>query len=153
MDKYIHYNSTTDLHRELTNILLLSVEENSSIYYCYCGEEFGTCGLCQLTYFFADPYKENTMDGLPPRKFLAKNYNKRQKLEEFSAKILPFFEKIEKDHLMSLDFFKNEYSWSLKQRSTGNTLSLTLDEVIENEILDFIDNKTVSLNLDESVTD
>lgn len=153
MDKYIHYNSTTELHRELTNILLLSVEESSSIYYCYCGEEFGTCALCQLTYFFADPYEENTMDGLSPRKFLAKNYNKRQKLEEFSAKILPFFEKIEKDNVMSLEFFKNEYSWSLKQYSTGKTLYLTLDEVIENEILDFVDDKTVSLNLDDSVND
>ena len=139
MDKYINYNSTSELHKELTNILLLSIEDSGSIYYCYCGEEFGTCGLCQLTYFFADPYDENSMEGLVPRKFLAKTYNKRQKLEEFSLKILPFFEKIEKDNEPSLDFFKKEYSWSLKDRSTGNTLSLDLDQVVENEILDASD--------------
>ena len=66
MDKYINYNSTSELHKELTNILLLSIEDSGSIYYCYCGKEFGTCGLCQLTYFFADPYDENSMEGLVP---------------------------------------------------------------------------------------
>lgn len=135
MDKYITYNSNSELHRELTNILLLSIECDS-IFYCYCGEEFGNCGLCQLAYFCADPFEENFMDGLSPRKFLSKNYNKRQKLEEFSLKILPFFEKIEKDNAPSLDFFKKEYSWSLKDKSRGSTHFLDLDQVIENEILD-----------------
>ena len=136
MDKYINYNSTSELHRELTNILLLCIEDNNSLYYCYCGEEFGDCGLCQLTYFFADPYDENLMDGLTPRKFLAKNYNRRLKLEEFSLKVLPFFEKMQKDNDPSLDFFKKEYTWQCKDKLHGTTHSLTLEEVIENEILD-----------------
>ena len=71
MEKYITYNSTSELHRELTNILLLSIESDS-IFYCYCGEEFGNCSLCQLAYFCADPFEENFMDGLSPRKFLSK---------------------------------------------------------------------------------
>ena len=45
------------------------------------------------------------MDGLSPRRFLARNYNKRMKLEEFALKILPFFEKMKKDNDPSLDFF------------------------------------------------
>ena len=57
-------------------------------------------------------------------------------MEEFSLKILPFFEKIKKDNALSLDFFKKEYSWSLKDKSTGSTHYLDLDQVIENEILD-----------------
>ena len=137
MDKYITYNSTSELHRELTNILLLCLEDISSFYYCYCGEEFGDCGLCALIEFFADVEEKNEMEGLSPRKFLAKNYNKRLKLEEFSLKILPFFEKMEKDHDPSLDFLNKRYSWSCKDRANGTTHDLTLEEVIENEILDY----------------
>ena len=85
------YDSTSELHRELTNIVLLCLEDVNSFFYCYCGEEFGDCGLCDLITFFANIDDENLMDGLSPRKFLAKNYNRRGKLEEFSLKILPFF--------------------------------------------------------------
>ena len=63
------------------------------------------CSLCDLITFFANIDEQNLMDGFSPRKFLAKNYNKREKLEEFSLKILPFFEKMEKNHDPSLDFF------------------------------------------------
>ena len=93
MDKYIKYNSTSELHTELTNIVLLCLEEDNSYFYCYCGEQFGDCHLCDLITFLVDVYDENLMDGLSPRKFLQKNYNNRQKLEEFSLKILPFFGK------------------------------------------------------------
>ena len=136
MDKYITYNSTSELHRELTNILLLCLEDNNSLYYCYCGEEFGDCGLCNLTSFLADIEEKNLMDSLSPRRFLARNYNKRMKLEEFSLKILPFFEKMEKDCDPCLDFFERKYHWSCKDRLHGTTHDLTLEEVIENEILE-----------------
>ena len=136
MDKYITYNSTSELHRELTNILLLCLEDNNSFYYCYCGEEFGDCGLCNLIFFFADVEGKNAIDGLSPRRFLARNYNKRMKLEEFSLKILPFFEKMKKDNDPSLDFFKKKYHWSSKDRLHGTTHDVTLEEVIENEIFD-----------------
>ena len=104
MDKYIKYDSTSELHRELTNIVLLCLEDINSFFYCYCGEEFD-CGLCDLIMFFANVDDENLIDGLSPRKFLAKNYNNRGKLEEFSLKILPFFQKMEMNHYPSLDFF------------------------------------------------
>ena len=51
MDKYITYNSTSELHRELTNIVLLCIEDSNSYYYCYSGEEFGDCALCKLIEF------------------------------------------------------------------------------------------------------
>ena len=135
MDKYITYNSTSELHRELTNIVLLCIEDSNSFYYCYCGEEFGDCGLCKLTEFLVDIDEENLMDGLSPRRFLAKNYNERSKLEEFSLKILPFFEKMKIDNDPSLDFLKKKYHWSSRDRRTGIYHDLSLEEVIENEIL------------------
>ena len=143
MDKYITYNTTTELHRELTNILLLSIEENS-YFYCYCGEENGECGICSLAIFLVDVNHENKIEGLSPRKFLAKNHNNREKLELFASKIVCFFDKMEKESKISLEFFKREYSWSLKVYSTGETLSVDLDDSIDNEILraenDDIDN-------------
>ena len=134
MDKYITYNSTSELHKELTNILLLSLE-NDVNFYCYCGEEFGTCGICALAYFLADPNHENKIENLTARKFLAKNYNKREKLELFASKIVVFFDNIKKDCEESLQFFQKDYSWSLKVYSTGETLSIDLNEAVENEIL------------------
>ena len=135
MDKYITYNSITELHKELTNILLLCIEDNNSYYYCYCGEEFGDCGLCKLIEFLFDIERKNLMDGLSPRRFLEKNYNKECKLKEFTLKILPFFEKMKIDYELSLDFFKKKYHWSSRDRITGIYHDLSLEEVIENEIL------------------
>ena len=135
MDKYITYNSTGELHRELTNIVLLCMEDNNSFYYCCCIEDSSKCGLCKLTDFLVNIGKENLMDGLSPRRFLAKNYNERSKLEEFSLKILPFFEKMKIDNDPSLDFLKKKYHWSSRDRRTGIYYDLSLEEVIENEIL------------------
>ena len=134
MDKYITYNSTSELHRELTNILLISVEDSGN-FYCYCGEEFGTCGICGLAYFLLDPNHENKIEGQSPRTFLAKNYNNREKLEFLASKMAFYYDKIEKDNKESLEFYQKEYSWSLKVYSTGETLNVDLDESIENEIL------------------
>ena len=133
MEKFINYNTTSELHKELTNIVLLCLEESSSYYYCYCNEETGDCDLCDLIEFLANIDDENLMDGFPPRKFLQLNYNKRDKLEEFSSKILAFFQKIEMNNERCLDFFKKRYHWSVKDIRNGTSHSLTLEEVIENE--------------------
>ena len=146
MDKYITYNSTSELHRELTNIVLLCIEDSNSFYYCYCGEEFGDCGLCKLTEFLVDIDEENLMDGLSPRRFLAKNYNKRSKLDEFALKILPFFEKMKMDCDPSLDFFFKKYYWSSRDGITGTYHDLSLEEVIENEILNEVNKMLSELN-------
>lgn len=134
MDKYITYNTTIELHRELTNILLLSIEEDF-YFYCYCGEKNGECGICSLAIFLVDQNHNNRIDGLSPRKFLAKNHNNKEKLKLFASKIVCFFDKMEKENKISLEFFKREYSWSLKVYSTGETLSVDLDDSINNEIL------------------
>ena len=135
MDKFITYNSTSELHRELTNIVLLCMEDNDSCYYCYSGEEFGDCGLCKLIDFLFDIENKNLMDGLSPRNFLAINHNNRSKLEEFSLKILPFFEKMKEDFPPALDFFKKKYHQTSRDRITGKFHDITFEEAIENEIL------------------
>ena len=134
MDKYITYNTTTELHRELTNILLLSIEEDF-YFYCYCGEENGECGICSLANFLVDLHHQNKIEGLSPRKFLAINHNNKEKLELFASKIVCFFDKIEKENKISLEFFQKDYCWSLKDYSTGETSIVDLQNSVDNEIL------------------
>ena len=133
MDRFIEYDTTAELHKELTNITLLCLEKISSYFYCYCGEEFGECDLCKLIEFLANIDDENLMDGVSPRKFLQINYNNREKLEEFSLKILPFFQKMEMNNENCLDFFQKRYRRSMVNSFHKISYYLTLEEIIENE--------------------
>ena len=124
MDKFIKYNSKSELHRELTNILLLATEDSND-FYCFCDkflEMKSKCDLCSLCEYLFD---ENN---------LQLNYNNRLKLEEFSDKILPFFKRIQLNDARALEFFHKEYSWSLKDYSEGKTYEMSLDEIIESDI-------------------
>ena len=118
MDKSIKYNSKSELHRELLNILLLATEDSND--FCFCDkfrEMKSKCGLCSLCEFLFD--ENNLMDGLSPKKFLQLNYNNRLKLEEFANKILPFFKRIQLNDARALDFFHRDYEWTLKDFSRG----------------------------------
>ena len=134
MNKYfLKYDSTSALHKELTNILLLATEE-SNFFYCYCDkftDKKTKCDLCALCHFLF--HNNNLMDGLPPEKFLQLNYENRAKLDEFAIKISPFFERIERNHKESLEFFNKEYVWTLKDYSSATYHSLTLTEIIEDD--------------------
>ena len=130
---FIRYNSTSELHKELTNILLLATED-SNFFYCYCdkfSETRSKCDLCALCEFLFDD--DNLMDGLPPKKFLQLNYDNRVKLEEFASKISPFFKRIERNDRRALEFFEKEYVWTLKDYSSATYYSMTLTEIIEND--------------------
>ena len=74
------------------------------------------------------------MDGLSPKKYLQLNYNNKTKLERFADEILPFFERIKLNDESALDFFNKKYVWSMVNFSSGETYSLTLEEVIQNDI-------------------
>ena len=130
---FIRYNSTSELHKELTNILLLATED-SNFFYCYCdkfSETRSKCDLCALCEFLFDD--DSLMDGLPPKKFLQLNYDNRVKLEEFASKISPFFKRIERNDRRALEFFDKEYVWTLKDYSSATYYSMTLTEIIEND--------------------
>ena len=69
---FLKFDSTSDLHKELTNILLLATGD-SNFFYCYCvkvaeGRKYDLCDLCH--FLFDD---DNLMDGLSPKKFLQLN--------------------------------------------------------------------------------
>ena len=140
MDKYIIYNNTKQFFKELMNIVLISTEESGD-YYCYCGEDNGTCGICALGIYLVDAHEQNKIEGFSAKKFLIINRKNKEKLQVFADKIVVFFDKIQDERPESLEFFEKEYSWSLKSYSTGETFSLTLDDCIDNEILHY-DNDT-----------
>ena len=143
MDKFIKYTSTAELHTELTNILLLCTEDSSDFFYCYCEKVQvekhlekvePKCDLCPLIEFLYDIQDKNLINGLSPKKFLQFNYNNKLKLERFADEILRFFEAIKLNDPEGLDFFNRRYTWSMRNFSSGETYSLTLEEVIENDI-------------------
>ena len=71
------FESTGELHKELTNIFLLATKDDNFFYY-YCKKGEGKkCDLCDLCYYLFDD--NNRVDGLPLEKFLQLNYDKREK--------------------------------------------------------------------------
>ena len=127
---FLKFESTSELHKELTNILLLATED-SNFFYCYCEKGGRKCDLCDLCYFLFDD--NNLMEGLRPKKFLQLNYNKREKLEEFPDKIFPFLEEWNVTTNVPLIFFNKEYEWILKDYSTAAYHTLTLTEIIDSD--------------------
>ena len=126
---FLKFESTTELHKELTNILLIATDE-SNYFYCYCNER-RKCNLYDLcSYLYGN---ENLMEGLPPKKFLQLNYAKREKLENFVNRIFPFFVRMEYFDKRSLDFFNKEYVWSSKNYNDSTYSTLTLTEIIDND--------------------
>ena len=126
---FLKFESTSELHKELKNILLLATED-SNFFYCYCVKD-AECDLRALCHFLSDD--NNLLDGLPPRKFLQLNCANRDKLDKFTDKIFPFFERMEQRDKRSLDFFNKEYEWCLKDYSTATYYSMTLTEIIESD--------------------
>ena len=127
---FVKFESTSELHKELTNILLLATED-SNFFYCYCEKNGRKCDLCDLCHYLFDD--NNLMEGLPPKKFLQLNYDKREKLEDFADKIFPFFERMEYYGKRSLDFFNKEYEWVCKNWGDGSYWTMTLTEIIDSD--------------------
>ena len=124
-DIFKKYNTARSLHRELTNILLLCINE-SNYYYCYC-DKGKHCTLCQFCEYFPDVKIEN----LSCEKFLQMNYNKKDKLNTVVDLIRPFFDQVKSEKKGALDFFYKEYYWHSRDISTGDIKYVSLDEIIE----------------------
>ena len=77
----------SELHKELTNILLLATED-SNFFYCYCEKGGRKCDLCDLCYFLFDD--NNLMEVLPPKKLLQLNYANRENLDDLPTKSFHF---------------------------------------------------------------
>ena len=74
------------------------------------------------------------------RDFLLRNRENEQKLREFVDLIWPFFQKMTILNKRSLQFFNDEYRWSMCNNQEGTTSSLTMKEIIKSNI------KLVELN-------
>ena len=68
------------------------------------------------------------------REFLLRNRENEQKLREFVDLIWPFFQKMTILNKRSLQFFNDEYRWSMRNYQEGTTSSLTMKEIIESNI-------------------
>ena len=68
------------------------------------------------------------------REFLLRNWQNEQKLGEFVDLIWPFFQKMTSPNKRSLQFFNDEYRWSMRNYQEGTTSSLTMKEIIESNI-------------------
>ena len=117
-ENFMKFSLTNDLHRELINILLISLN-SSNYFYCYC-QNGKKCDLCDLVHFLCS--KENLIDGLLPEKFLKLHYSSREKLNLLCDRIFPFFARMDQNFSYALDFFNKEYEWVL-----------TLTEIIDND--------------------
>ena len=68
------------------------------------------------------------------REFLLRNRENEQKLKKFVDLIWPFFQKMTILYERSLQFFNDEYRWSMHNYQEGTSSSLTMAETIESNI-------------------
>ena len=124
---FTKYDTARSLHRELTNILLLCINE-SNYYYCYCdNEKHLTCTLCQFCEYFPNVKIEN----LSCEKFSQLYYNQKEKLDIVVDLIRPFFDRVKSEKKDAIQFFYKEYYWHSRDIATGKIKHVSLDEIIE----------------------
>ena len=68
------------------------------------------------------------------RESLLRNRKNEQKLRKFVDLIWPFFQKMAILYKRSLQFFNDEYRWSMCNYQEGTSSSLTMAEIIESNI-------------------
>ena len=68
------------------------------------------------------------------REFLLRNRENEQKLRKFVDLIWPFFQKMATLYKRSLQFFNEEYTWSIRNYQEGTSSSLTMVERIQSNI-------------------
>ena len=130
-DVFAKYNTARSLFKELMNIFLLCTYE-SNYYYCYCHKKRQPkCTLCEFCEHFCNVKIENK----PIKNFLIQNNKEKDQLNKIVNLIKPFFDKVKFENKGSLEFFNKEYYWHSRDISTGTISYLTLDQIIEEEIV------------------
>ena len=132
---FLKFDSTSGLHKELTNIVLIATEEcngnycfcNQTVFCCFFVRKCALCNLCNKLY-----REDDFMDCLSARKFL-QNYDNREKFEKFVDLIWPFFKKMYYLDKRLLDFFDKEYVWSMRNYREGTFSRMTLTEIIDSD--------------------
>ena len=124
-DIFSKYNTARSLHKELTNILLLCMND-SNYYYCYCDGN-KRCSLCEFCDYFPDVKIKN----MSCEKFLQVNHNKKDKLDMVVKLIKPFFNRVKTEKKDAVEFFYKEYYWYRRNICNGDIDYVTLDEIVE----------------------
>ena len=140
--KFLKFNNVEQLHFELTNIVYIAREKDESWYY-FCDEITCCCfkqKKCTLCLFCKEIFKKDLIDNIEPTELLLRNRENIERLREFVNLIWPFFQKMVILNKRSLQFFNDEYRWSMCNNQEGTTSSLTMKEIIKSNI------KLVELN-------
>ena len=80
-------------------------------------------------------FKRGLIDTMDAREFLLRNRENKKKLQEFVDLIWPFFQKMAFLNKRSLEFFNDEYRWSMHNYQEGTTSSVTMEKIIENNTM------------------
>ena len=133
---FLKFNDVKKLHFELTNIVYIAREKDES-WYCFCDEITCCCfkqKKCTLCLFCEKLFEKKLIDNMEAREFLLRNRENEQKLRKFVDLIWPFFQKMAILYKRSLQFFNDEYRWSMRNYQEGTSSSLTMVEIIESNI-------------------
>ena len=132
----LKFDNVEQLHFELTNIVYIAREKDES-WYCFCDEITCCCfkrKKCTLCLFCKEIFKKDLIDNIEARQFLLRNRENIERLREFVDLIQPFFQKMVILNKESLQFFNDEYRWSVRNYQEGTTSSLTMKEIIKSKI-------------------
>ena len=134
---FLKFHDVKNLHFELTNIVYIAREKNES-WYCFCDKTTCCCfkqKKCTLCLFRQKMFKRGLIDTMDAREFLLRNRENKKKLQEFVDLIWPFFQKMAFLNKRSLEFFNDEYRWSMHNYQEGTTSSVTMEKIIENNTM------------------
>ena len=132
----LKFDDAKKLHFELTNIVYIGREKDESWYY-FCDEITCCCfkpKTCILCLFCEKLFEKKLIDNMEAREFLLRDRENKQKLRKFVDLIWPFFQKMAILYKRSLQFFNDEYRWSMHNYQEGTSSSLTRAEIIESNI-------------------
>ena len=127
--KQLFYKDVNDIvafHFYLTNIILLSINENrEGKFYHFCNRIKKKCMLCKMSTDFSRTKRKG-------KEHLERYRHNFDALKKIAHKMWPFFEECFILDKFSLDFFSKEYLFSLQNTVDCSYHYVTLQEIIDN---------------------
>ena len=145
--KLFSFEDVVRFHFTLMNVVILIREKYEEVGYdCYCNIYRGCCfyypclrllfkkrrsRFCTMCKFQSFCYKKDAIEGMCVLEFLDRNSENDKKLRELAKLIWPFFKKIYFTRKDRLAFFEGIYHWISRDWNTGETSSLSLEQITE----------------------
>ena len=145
--KLFSFEDVVKFHFTLMSIVMLirgKYEEGG--YDCYCNTYRGCCcyypclrllfkkrrqRFCTMCKFQSFCYKKDAIDGMCVLESLDRNSENAKKLRDLVKLIWPLIEKIYFTRKDRLAFSDDTYHWTSRDWNTGETSSLSLEQIIE----------------------